>query len=92
MYIYYNYVPDGSKLVVLSYVGDCVYWYTYEELGKWLVGTLEKIFCVNFLGYAHWFMSIRISKLKDHYISVYKSRYSSSIVEKYLDTDTMKEN
>ena len=26
MYIYYNYAPDGIKIVVLSYVNDCVYW------------------------------------------------------------------
>ena len=32
--VYYEYAPDGSNLVVLSYVYDCVYWYTYEELGK----------------------------------------------------------
>ena len=34
MYIYYKYVLDGSKLVVLYYVYDCVYWYKFEELGK----------------------------------------------------------
>ena len=27
MSIYYKYAPDGSKIVVLSYVDDCVYWY-----------------------------------------------------------------
>ena len=27
MSIYYKYAPDGSKIVVLSYVGSCVYWY-----------------------------------------------------------------
>ena len=32
MSIYYNYETDVSKLVVLSYVYACVYWYTYEEL------------------------------------------------------------
>ena len=68
MFIYYNYSPDGSKIVVLSYVDDCVYWYTNEDIGKWFVDTLGKIFHVNFLGYAHWFMSIRISQLKDHSI------------------------
>ena len=26
--VYYKYAPDGSKLVVLYYVDDCVYWYT----------------------------------------------------------------
>ena len=34
MSIYYKYAPYGSKIVVLSYVDDCVYWYTYEALGK----------------------------------------------------------
>ena len=35
-------------------------------------------------------MSIRISKLKDHSISVYQATYATSIVAKYLDTDTVK--
>ena len=34
MSIYYKYAPDGSKIVVLSYVDDCVYWYKNEALGK----------------------------------------------------------
>ena len=90
MSIYYNYAPDGSKIVVFSYVGDCVYWYTNEDLGKWFVDTLVKIFHANFLGYAHWFISIRISQLKDHSISVDQARYATSIVAKYLDTATVK--
>ena len=32
MYIYYKYVPDETKIVVLSYVDDFLYWYTYEAL------------------------------------------------------------
>ena len=70
MFIYYKYAPDGSKIVVLSYVDDCVYWYTNEDLGKCFVDTLGKRFHVNFLGFAHWFISIRISQLKDHSISL----------------------
>ena len=42
MSIYYKYTPDGSKIIVLSYVDDCVYWYTNEVLGKWFVETLGK--------------------------------------------------
>ena len=38
MSIYYKYTPDRSKLVVLSYVDDYEYWYTYEELGTWFFG------------------------------------------------------
>ena len=89
MSIYYNYAPYGTKIVVLSYVDDCVYWYTYKALGKWFVGTLEKRFHVNFLVFAHWFMSIGISKIKDHYISVYQAIYTNYIVSKYIDTATV---
>ena len=55
IYIYiYTYALDGSKLVVSDYVDDCIYWYTYEELGKWFLDKLGNIFHVNFLGYEHW--------------------------------------
>ena len=74
---------------VLSYVDYCVYWYTYEAIGKWFVDTLGEIFYVNFLGYAHWFMSIRISYLRNHSISVYQARYVTYVVAKYLDTATV---
>ena len=67
------------KTVVLYYVDDCVYWYTNENIEKLFVDTLGKIFHVNFLGFAHWFMSIRISQLKDHSISVDQARYATSI-------------
>ena len=51
---------------------------------------MGKIFDVKLLGFAHWFMSIRISQLKDHSISVGRARYATSIVAKYLDTVTVK--
>ena len=39
MSIYYKYAPDGSKIVILSYVDDCVHWYNSEALvnGLWLL-------------------------------------------------------
>ena len=42
------------------------------------------------MGYAHWFMSIRDYKMKDHSISVYQAIYATYIVAKYLDTVTVK--
>ena len=90
MSIYYKYSPNGSKIVVLSYVDDCVYWYTNEDIGKWFVDTLGKRFHVKFLGYEHWFMSIRISQLKDNSIYVDQARCATSIVVKYLDTAIFK--
>ena len=52
--------------------------------------TLGKRFHMNFLRYAHWFMSIRIYQMKDHSISVDLARYATSIVTEYLDTATVK--
>ena len=49
MSIYYKYTPDWEKIVVLSYVSYCVYWYTYEFIGKLFVDRIEKRFYVNFL-------------------------------------------
>ena len=56
MYIYYKYAPYGTSIFVLSYVDNCFYWYTSEALRKWFVDTSGKIFHINLLGYAHWFM------------------------------------
>ena len=90
MSTYYKNAPYGSKIVVLSNFDDCVYWYTYETIGKWFVDTSGNRFHVNFLGYAHWFMSTIIYQMKDNSISVDQARYATSIVAKYLDTATVK--
>ena len=74
----------------MYYVDDCVYWYTNEDLGRWFVDTLGNIFHVNFLGFAHWFMSIIISQLRYHSIYVDQARYATSVVVKYLYTATVK--
>ena len=52
--------------------------------------TLGKILNANFLGYAHWFISISISQMKDNSISLDQAIYATSILDKYLDTSTVK--
>ena len=64
MSIYYKYEPYGYMLVVLYSIDDCVYWYKYEKIRKWFVDTLVNVFHVNFLVYADWFISIRVSQLR----------------------------
>ena len=54
--------------------------------------TLGKILHVKFLGYEHWFVSIRIYQMGYHSISVDQDRYPTSIVAKYLDTSTVKKS
>ena len=82
MSIYYKYAPYGSIFFVLYYVDNCIYLYTNEDIGKRFFDTLGKRFRVRFLRYAYWFMSIRISQMKDHSISVDQARYATSIVAK----------
>ena len=90
MSIYYKYAQYGSKIVVLYYVDYYVYWYNSEALGKWFVDNPGKRLHVNHLGYAHLVMTIIISQMKDHSISVDQDIYTASIVAKYLDTATVK--
>ena len=92
MSIYYKYEPDGTKIVVLSYVDDCVCWYISEPLRKWFVETLGNRFHVNFLRFSNKFMSIRISQMKYHSILVDQAIYATSIVTKYLYTATVKKS
>ena len=61
-----------------------------KGVGKWFVETIGKIFHMNFLGFSHWFMSTRISHMKDHSIYLYQTMYVTSIVAKYLDTSKVK--
>ena len=49
-------------------------------------------FHIKFIPYAYWFMSIRFSQMKDYSISVDQARYATSIVDKYLDTPTVKKS
>ena len=90
MSIYYKYAPDGGKLlsylmVMTAYIGIIL-----KPLGKWFVDTIGNIFHVNLLVYAHWFMLIRISQMKDNSISVDQAICATSIIAKYLDTTTVK--
>ena len=89
MYAYYECAPDEFFLFYLMlmtlFIGTLS-----EDPVKWFVDALGKRLHVNFLGYAHWFMSIRISQLKEHSISVDQARYATSIVAKYLDTATVR--
>ena len=80
------YTPYVSKLVWVSYVDDSLYRYTSEKIVKWFVDTLGDIFHVKFLIYSDYFLPIRISHLKGHFISVDHSRFATYVVSNYLDT------
>ena len=45
--------------------------------------TLGKVFNMKFLGYAQWFISIRISQINEHSFSVNQDRYFTYVVETF---------
>ena len=51
---------------------------------------LGKILHFKFLGYTYWFISINISQLEKHYISVDQVWYTSSVIAQYVDTSVIK--
>ena len=90
--MYYNYASYVNKVGVLYYFDGCIYWYKSGSLGKWFVDTIEKISHVNLLIFSYWFISIRIPQMKYDYISGDQSKYDTSIVARYIDTDTVKKS
>ena len=60
MSAYYKYASDGSKLVMISYVYNYLYWYTSDELSDWFVDTLWKRLHINFLESSYYCISIVI--------------------------------
>ena len=52
--------------------------------------TLGKRFGVNFLVYAHWFVSTGIYQMRDHSVYVDQAIYATYIVAKYLVNATVK--
>ena len=80
---YTDYFPEYAKYFGIALrLLKSMYGMINSDLGKWFVDNLGKRFHVNFLGYAHWFMSIRFSQLKHQCISVDQAIYATSIVEK----------
>ena len=74
-------------MLMIVYIGIHI-----KLLEKLFVGTIGKILHVNSLVFAHSFMSIGISQLKFHSISVDQARYAISVVAKYLNNATVKKS
>ena len=88
----YKYSPDRSKLVQWYYADYCVYWYKYELLGKCFVVTLVNIFHVKFLGYSHFLFPFEYHNLENILFQWIKIDMLYILLQKYLDTFTIKEN
>ena len=77
---------DGSITKILVYSDDCLYFNSKKNEEK-LIAFEKQIsarFDVEFKGLAHWFLSMRIARDKFGNYTLDQSRYTLSVVDKYL--------
>ncbi|MGH7954550.1 MAG: reverse transcriptase domain-containing protein, partial [Gloeomargaritales cyanobacterium] len=74
-----------NVLMVLDYVDDMLYFSTCAKLEKKFQEELSARFKAEFMGQAHWFLSLRITQNADFSITVDQSRYAKAITLRYTD-------
>jgi hypothetical protein len=77
---------DGSKIYLLNYVDDMLYYWTHSSGIKRFEELLKQRFNVELMGQAHWYLATRINQLNNYDVEFDQSRYCKSIMKKYLDT------
>ncbi|MGH7973945.1 MAG: reverse transcriptase domain-containing protein [bacterium] len=76
----------NSILLVLDYVDDMLYYFsTSKAMEDGFVKELATRFKAEFLGQAHWFLSLQISQSADYSITVDQSRYAKAITARYTN-------
>jgi hypothetical protein len=78
--------PDDSKLYILNYVDDMLYWGTNSTKVMEFEEQLRKHFNLESLGQAHWYLGTRIDQLVNADLELDHGQYCLSIVKKYLNT------
>ena len=74
---------DGSMTYLLIYVDDSLYFNTANDV-KLFEKQISERFTVEFMGRAHWFLSVRIAQDKDFNYTLDQNRYANMILTKYL--------
>lgn len=77
---------DGSKLSLLNYVDDMLYYGTDITKFREFEKQLGKRFTLELLGNAHWYLGSRINQLENFDIEINQLRYCRAIIKKYLET------
>ena len=79
--LFYKTESDGSTTYFLTYVNDSLYfkWHSNDANKKAFKKAIGDKFKVDFMGYANWFLSVRIMQDAQRNISVDQSRYTKNI-------------
>ncbi|MGH7954479.1 MAG: hypothetical protein ACREOZ_00810, partial [Gloeomargaritales cyanobacterium] len=72
-------------LMILDYVDDMLCFSTCPALEKHFKAELSARFTAEFMGQAHWFLSLRITQATDFSITIDQSRYAKAITLRYTD-------
>jgi hypothetical protein len=79
-------IPDGSKLHLLNYVDDMLYYGTDMTKVQEFEQQLSNRFTLELLGNAHWYLGSRINQSENFDIKVDQSSYCKAIVKRYFET------
>ena len=75
---------DGSTTYLLIYVDDSLYFNTANDV-KLFEKQISERFMVGFMGWAHWFLPVRIAQDKDFNYTLDQNIYANMILTKYLE-------
>ena len=84
--LFWKTFEDGSKVYLLDYVDDCLYYGTSDVSLKKFETEISARFDLTLMGQAHWYLSTRIQQSENFDITIDQSRYCLSIIRRYLDT------
>jgi hypothetical protein len=84
--LFWKTFPDGSKVYLLDYVDDCLYYGTNDTTLKEFEVKISGRFDLTLMGQAHWYLSTRIQQSANFDVTIDQSRYCLSIIRRYLDT------
>jgi len=84
--LFINEFPGGTKIFLLNYVDDMIYYGTNQDKLQLFEQQLGKRFNLELLGQAHWYLGGRIRQSANFDIELDQSRYCKSLVKRYLET------
>jgi len=73
-----------NVIVLISYVDDCAYFCTSDEMRRRFERKLKERFDCKILGQIHWFLQTRIRQEQDYSIILDQSRYAASMIARFL--------
>ena len=90
--LYIKTYNDGSKLFMLNYVDDMLYFGTTSTTEKQFEHDLKNKYAVDFKGQADWYLSVHITQHENFDITIDQNHYAQSVLKRFLNAAKVKES